>query len=53
MLTCIAKLQGKPVPVNFTAVAPAVLACQKQFGETPSDPLINCIRTETFRDTHS
>ena len=53
MLICMAKIQGKPVPANFITVAPAVLACQKQFGEAPSDPLINCIRTETFRDSHS
>jgi len=49
LLTCHARFQGRPVPKDFSIVASAVLACQKQFGINPSDSLINCIRTATFQ----
>ncbi|WP_189440727.1 hypothetical protein [Rhodanobacter panaciterrae] len=43
-ITCMRRHMGKPIPPNFSSVAPQVMACQSKFGMEASDHLISCIQ---------
>ena len=43
-ITCMRRHLGRPAPATLAAVAPQVMACQRQFGAKASDHLISCIQ---------
>lgn len=43
-ITCMRRHMGRTTPATLAAVAPQVVACQRQFGAQASDHLISCIQ---------